>query len=307
MHNPVCPLNRFILDTPIVKTQVNGLQFHVKRDDLIHPELNGNKARKLQHYLNLNSPDITKVISCGGNQSNAMFAISVLARIKHWHFEYYLKKLPDQLSRHPVGNFKLACDNGMEYREVESFPELRSTQDTIAIEHGCSEPGAEIGIAILANEINQWVRAKSLTKCSIFLPSGTGTTAYYLQQHSQWPVYTTPCIGNADFLRKQWSLINSDTRTHPIIISAKKPVRFGQLDINHLNLWKSLQQSTHIEFDLLYDPQGWSALLENRSKLPGEVIYIHCGGLSGNTSMLDRYNHFLSKQHSGMKRIDNAM
>lgn len=278
------------------------MQFYIKRDDLIHPELNGNKARKLQHYLDLNSSDFKAVVSSGGNQSNAMFAISVLARIKHWRFMYYVKKLPDQLNKHPVGNFKLACDNGMAYQEVVIFPELRSRDDTIAIEQGCSGPNAETGIAVLANEINQWVRTKSLPQCSLFLPSGTGTTAYFLQQYTQCPVYTTPCIGNADFLRKQWSRINADETTHPIIISAKKTVRFGQLDINHLNLWKSLQKSTHIEFDLLYDPQGWSALLENRQKLPGEVIYIHCGGLSGNKSMLDRYNYLLSTQNTDINR-----
>lgn len=296
MKKQVSASNGFNFDTPVVKTQINDIQFYVKRDDLIHPELNGNKARKLRHYLKLSNSDIKTVVSCGGNQSNAMYALSVLAKLKHWRFFYYVKKLPSQLINNPVGNFKLACDNGMQYQEVVHFPELQSTPDTIVIEQGCSGSNAEPGIAELAKQINQWVDTNNWQVCSLFLPSGTGTTAYYLQQHTPWPVFTTSCIGNPDFLSKQWNRINADTMTHPSILTAKKQVHFGQLDMNHLRLWQSLQKKTHIEFDLLYDPQGWSALLENRAKLPGEVIYIHCGGLSGNKSMLSRYNHFLSRQ-----------
>jgi 1-aminocyclopropane-1-carboxylate deaminase/D-cysteine desulfhydrase-like pyridoxal-dependent ACC family enzyme len=41
-----------------------------------------------------------------------------------------------------------------------------------------------------------------------------------------------------------------------------------------------------IEFDLLYAPAMWEALLEQTQE---EILYIHSGGVSGNETMLKRY------------------
>jgi len=40
------------------------------------------------------------------------------------------------------------------------------------------------------------------------------------------------------------------------------------------------------EFDLLYAPSMWLALLEETKE---KILYIHSGGVSGNESMLQRY------------------
>ncbi|EFB6881211.1 1-aminocyclopropane-1-carboxylate deaminase/D-cysteine desulfhydrase, partial [Campylobacter coli] len=42
-----------------------------------------------------------------------------------------------------------------------------------------------------------------------------------------------------------------------------------------------------IEFDLLYDMLGLSIALKREWKNP--LLYIHQGGISGNSSMLERY------------------
>ena len=103
-------------------------------------------------------------------------------------------------------------------------------------------------------------------------------------------MYTTPCIGDSDYLRKQWSDLNIRAKRYPSIITTKHHHRFGQLDSQYFAIWTSLAETTGIEFDLLYDPQGWITLLNNRQLLTRNVIYIHCGGISGNQSMLSRYN-----------------
>jgi 1-aminocyclopropane-1-carboxylate deaminase/D-cysteine desulfhydrase-like pyridoxal-dependent ACC family enzyme len=278
------------IDTITVQEQ----QFYIKRDDQLHPVFNGNKARKFLHYLHLQQPQIKSVISFGGNQSNAMMCLSALAKMKHWHFNYYLKKLPEQLKTNPAGNFKIACENGMQYHEASEFPSLHSTSDCIVIPQGGACAEAEYGIRLLADEINQWVDHQQIDDCSLFLPSGTGTTALYLQQHTLIPVYTTPCIGNSDYLQKQWNRLNISAKRYPSIIAPNHQSRFGQPDPQHLAIWKYLLESTGIEFDLLYDPLGWITLLENRHLLTQNVIYIHCGGIAGNQTMLDRYSR-LSK------------
>jgi len=41
-----------------------------------------------------------------------------------------------------------------------------------------------------------------------------------------------------------------------------------------------------VEFDLLYAPSMWLHLLESTNE---DILYIHSGGVSGNGSMLERY------------------
>lgn len=295
MSANLLPHLQFSLNSSIDSVSIQGQQFYIKRDDQLHPQLNGNKARKFLHYLYLHQPQINTVISSGGNQSNAMYALSALAKMKHWRFDYYLKKLPKQLLLNPAGNFKRACENGMHYHEVDQFPLLHSTSESIVIPQGGACAEAEFGIRSLADEINQWVADKQAGNCCVFLPSGTGTTAFYLQQNTSLPVFTTPCIGNAGYLQTQWQGLSSDTTRYPSIIEAEQPARFGQPHPEYFQLWQSLLDKTGIEFDLLYDPPGWLTLLEKRHHLTENVIYIHCGGTTGNQSMILRYNYLCKK------------
>jgi 1-aminocyclopropane-1-carboxylate deaminase/D-cysteine desulfhydrase-like pyridoxal-dependent ACC family enzyme len=293
--------------SPVNSVTVQNHQFYIKRDDQLHPLFNGNKARKFLYYLDAHLPQVTSIISFGGNQSNAMVALSALAKIKHWRFDYYLKKLPQQLRSTPAGNFKTALDNGMQYHEVMQFPLVESTIDNIVIPQGGACRYAEFGIHTLANEINQWAANKKIQNCSVFLPSGTGTTAFYLQQHTSLPVYTTPCIGSSEYLQKQWHNLNFYTKRYPIIIEAQHQSRFGQPNPEYLSIWQHLLDNTGIEFDLLYDPPGWITLLKKRHLLTQNILYIHCGGISGNQSMLYRYQHLCKKTRQNFEFTPNYM
>ena len=67
-----------------------GLSFLLKRDDLLDKEFSGNKARKFHYFLQNDFPQITTLISHGSNQSNAMYSLSVLCKLKKWKFIYYI-------------------------------------------------------------------------------------------------------------------------------------------------------------------------------------------------------------------------
>ncbi|OMO81535.1 Tryptophan synthase beta subunit-like PLP-dependent enzymes superfamily [Corchorus olitorius] len=55
-----------------------GLSFYIVRDDLLHPFVNGNKARKLDGLLPLiEDHDVTDVVTCGGCQSAHAAAVAV--------------------------------------------------------------------------------------------------------------------------------------------------------------------------------------------------------------------------------------
>ena len=120
---------------------------------------------------------------------------------------------------------------------------------------------------------------------SVFLPSGTGTTAYFLQRRLGLAVVTTPCVGDGAYLRRQFAALGPPP--FPRIIDPPFSLPFGRPDPRSHAIWSELLTETGIEFDLLYDPLGWLALLG--AGIEGPVLYLHCGGVEGNPSMLARY------------------
>ncbi len=288
--------------SPVEKISFRGSEFFLKRDDLLHADFSGNKARKFHYFLEHDLPNIQKVISYGSNQSNAMYSLSVLAKVKGWEFEYFVDHIPEYLRKNPVGNYAAALKNGMTVKirslefGVHSSGFRVQDEGILWIEEGGRQKEAEYGIRVLAEEIAAWQIAQGIKHLDIFLPSGTGTTALYLQKalrttHYAPParIYTTPCVGDGEYLRAQFAMLEPDPKFHPTILDLPRKYHFGKLYREFYEIWIELHQHTGVEFDLLYDPLGWLTLLAHREKLNKNVMYIHQGGLLGNESMLPRY------------------
>ena len=56
---------------------------------------------------------IKRVVSYGSSQSNAMYSLSVFAKMKGLEFHYVVSNLNSNLAANPIGNFKFALENGM--------------------------------------------------------------------------------------------------------------------------------------------------------------------------------------------------
>lgn len=289
------PLN---LPSPIQSIFFENKQFYLKRDDLIHADFSGNKARKFHYFLTHSFPHINKVVSYGSAQSNAMYSLSVLAKMKGWVFEYYVDHVADYLQENPHGNYRAALQNGMVLRPAQkTVAELvEGKPDILFIEEGGRQQEAVYGIKILAQEIIAWQRENNIEKLNIFLPSGTGTTALFLQKslltlnaQRSTLVYTTPCVGNKAYLKEQFLMLEEDKVFHPTILCLEKKHHFGKLYRENYEIWLKLQQQTGVLFDLLYDPLGWRTLLVYPEVYSKPTLYIHQGGVLGNESMLRRY------------------
>ena len=268
--------------------------FYVKRDDLLHSDFSGNKARKFYYYLQNDFPDIRKIVSYGSAQSNAMYSLSVLAKMRGWEFAYYVDHIADYLKDNPHGNYAGAIKNGMQIH-VGRVLLIPTNQNILFIEEGGRQKEAEYGIKLLAQEIVDWQKVNNIQELNIFLPSGTGTTALFLQksfvgERTHRPtVFTCSCVGDSTYLKKQFSELESDEKHHPKILSLEKKHHFGKLYRENYKIWLKLQQQTGVVFDLLYDPLGWRTLLAHPEVLNKPILYIHQGGLLGNESMLPRY------------------
>jgi len=277
-----------MINSPLTPFSFRGFDFLVKRDDLLDEDFSGNKARKFYYYFEYlkQNPQIKKIISYGSNQSNAMYSLSVLAKIFNIELEYYVNHIPQYLKQNPIGNYKYTLLNNAKIIENPQIVEelknnkINLDKNSIFIKEGGAVKESQFGIKILADEL------KKYEDYSIFLPSGTGVTALYLQKYFKGKVYTCSCVGDDKYLLKQWQELENDN--YPIIIPKHKKFHFGKLYKENYEIWLELKKAG-IEFDLLYDPIGWQVVMNNLDILGKKIIYIHQGGIKGNESMIQRY------------------
>jgi 1-aminocyclopropane-1-carboxylate deaminase len=273
-----------------------GHSFYLKRDDLLHPDFSGNKARKFHYFLQHNFSDIKSIVSYGSAQSNAMYSLSVLAKMRGWKFDYFVDHIAEYLHDNPHGNYAGALNNGMQVHIGEK-PKISTDTSILFIEEGGRQKEAGFGLKVLAQEIIHWQQENELKELNIFLPSGTGTTALYLQKYlPENTVYTNACVGDGAYLKKQFLELEVNENYHPTILSLDKKHHFGKLYRENYKIWLKLQQQTGVVFELLYDPLGWRTLLAHSEVFTKPTLYIHQGGVLGNESMLPRYERKYKKE-----------
>jgi len=277
------------MNSPISKISLEGRDFYIKRDDLIDPFLAGNKYRKLYTLLQTPLNQFTNIISYGGTQSNAMLAIAAMCKEKNWEFTYYTKPVSQTQKNFSFGNYFNSINLGMKHIEIEqklyrdfiaSLP-LTINNKTFIIDQGGALKEAKEGLQVLAQEI----RDANLTLKSLATPSGTGTTALFLALAlPEFKVYTTPCVGDIEYLKEQMQALHK-IPDNLVVLKPLKKYHFAKPYPEFLNIYKKLLASG-VEFDLLYSPALWEAILSQTNE---EILYIHSGGVSGNESMLQRY------------------
>jgi len=278
-----------MIPSSISSIYLDGREFLVKRDELIDPYLAGNKYRKLYTLLQTPANSLCKIISYGGTQSNAMLAIAAMCKEKKWKFVYYSKPLSQTQKEQKVGNYAIALSLGMNhveiahelYRDFIATLQLNLEEKTFIIDQGGAVKEAKIGLEVLAKEI----REQNPNVKALATPSGTGTTALFLALAlPEYRVYTTPSVGDVEYLKKQMSAL-AKIPDNLVILQPSKKYHFAKPYREFLKIYKVLL-NVGIEFDLLYAPLLWNALLEETQE---KILYIHSGGVSGNESMLKRY------------------
>jgi len=296
------------INSPTQKIKFNKFELFVKRDDLLDKHFSGNKARKFYYFLQNDFPNVKKIISYGSAQANSLYSLSVLSKLKNLSLEFYVKHINSYLKENPHGNYKMALENKAMIVEKDE-EDLNSyikqnlvNEEVLYIEEGGRIKEAEFGIKILAQEVLTWAKEQNIENLKVFLPSGTGTTALFLQKHLPFEVLTVSCVGGSEYLKKQFFSLQEDEKLHPTILQTEKKYHFGKLYKEFYEMHKQLLEETNIEFDLLYDSLGFITLNNyllnyqptnlptyQPTNLP-TILYIHQGGVLGNESMLPRYS-----------------
>ena len=287
-----------LLPSPIQKittrlTKQKDINLFVKRDDLIHDKVSGNKYRKLKYNLTkIKSEGKDHVISFGGAFSNHIHA---LASACYYENMYTIGIIRGELDlENPT--LKYCKSLGMTlipvsrevYRQKEEAPEIQEIisqyPNAVVIPEGGTNHLALYGVKEIIDEINmEEIPAPDY----IVLAAGTGgTTAGLLSSDNLTCKVLSFSALNSDHLEGEILSFVNDKNSDKLEVNTD--YHFGgyaKWNQELLDFIEKFENETNIPLDHVYNGKamyGLMDLIEKEYFKPGtNIMYLHTGGLQG--------------------------
>jgi 1-aminocyclopropane-1-carboxylate deaminase len=293
-HTEIFNLPSQIHKVDIQVFEERGLQVYVKRDDLIHPQISGNKWRKLKYNIEyIQTNKIPGFITFGGAYSNHIYACAALSKLFGIPSIGIIRGDEIQAKNETL---QFAEDCGMllyfvsraSYREKEKSEEIKKIiskhSDFMLIPEGGSNERALLGVHEIIDEILD----REFQFDFICVPAGTGATAAGLLQRMTEINYAAQLIVN-NSLKGDWmeseilqraGLIDSDR------LKVLTDYHFGGYAKSNFILHKFIEEftsETQIQIDHIYNAKlifGLVNLVEKGYFQDiAKILWIHTGGL----------------------------
>lgn len=290
------------------ETRKAGVQLYIKRDDLIHPFVSGNKWRKLKYTLqeakNLGHDTL---LTFGGAFSNHIYSTAAAAKM-HGFKSIGIIRGEETLPLNPTLSF--ALDAGMEihyldrssYRQKDSPELIRQLKEQFGhfylIPEGGSGPLAVKGVSELIAEI-------SFSFDYICTPVGTGSTMAGLIAGAPpaLQVLGFSALRAEGYLEKEVRKLLSRNKHRPLpawhICHDYHFGGYARIDKTLANFITSFESSFAIPLDPVYTSKMFFGLLDLICKGYFEkgktIIALHTGGLQGKAGMQFKIEKLLAQ------------
>jgi 1-aminocyclopropane-1-carboxylate deaminase len=278
-----------------------GLKVFIKRDDLIHPIISGNKWRKLKYLLKqAQAENKIHLVTFGGAYSNHLLATAAAAAklgFKSTGFVRGEEVNNDTLFLCRLHGMNLIFTDRDSYRDKPTLFNKYFSGDTHAffIDEGGASSLAAKGCSELVNELTD-------TYDHVFCACGTGTTAAGiingLSEHKlSTQFHGIPVLKNGAFLRKDIDpYLERPIEYH--LHTAYHFGGYGKVSDGLLEFVKQFVASTGILIDPVYTGKMLYALYDLAAKgnfEPGSrILAIHTGGVWGLLGMKDKFKSQVS-------------
>ncbi len=286
-------LERIIsLPTPLVAlknelTERGRVNLYVKRDDLTHPHISGNKYRKLKYNLiKAKHMGYDRLLSFGGAHSNHVYALSAAAHL--FSFGLTLIIRGDELHKNSGPTLKFASDMGAEliftdrtsYRNKEQLA-LPYLKTHYIIPEGGSNEEAMTGVSEMTDEI-----LEQTIPDYICCAAGTGGTLAGILSNSayQGRVLGVPVLKNGDFIRGEvQKLLKRETLPTLELFTDYHFGGYGKKNTALGDFIENIKASHSIPLEFVYTGKLFFAVFDQISRgfFPenARIVLVHTGGL----------------------------
>jgi 1-aminocyclopropane-1-carboxylate deaminase len=287
-----------LLPSPIQKVEIpfitdRGIQLYIKRDDLIHPKVSGNKYRKLKYnILKIRAEGKYQIITFGGAFSNHIHAFAAACYYEGLKAIGIIRGEIDE--QNPTLRY---CKNiGMElisvsrsaYRDKENSPEIQQIlaryPNAIVIPEGGTNDLALNGVAGIIDEI----RSQDFPNPDyIVLASGTGgTTAGLLSSDSLHSKVLSFSTLNSKHLKSEILQLVKEKNADKLEVNTD--YHFGgyaKWTEGLLRFIDDFERETLVPLDHVYNGKAMYGLMDliQKDYFPSgsTILYLHTGGLQG--------------------------
>lgn len=282
-----------------------GVRLRIKREDLIHPLVSGNKWRKLKGNIRLlDQKGHRGILTYGGAFSNHLHATAAAAHLAGVHAAAIVRGEYDEAN--PTLQFckahgmQLHFVSRSDYRLKEDSTVIQELlaryPDYLPVPEGGSSKVALLGLAELAREIDLLSDVDMVT-----VSAGTGMTAAGLIRYQDVPVRVYSAL-KADYLKDHIAVLAGPAQY--TFVPDYPFGGYGRTTDELIVFINTFFDNTGIPLDPIYNGKALYGIckdIRSGAIAPGSsVMHIHTGGLQG----VEAYNYMAQKatgRHSRKK------
>ncbi|XP_077227981.1 pyridoxal-5'-phosphate-dependent enzyme family protein isoform X3 [Tasmannia lanceolata] len=299
----------------MTENRKNDLYFYVVRDDLLHPLINGNKARKLDGLLPLvEDHSVTDVVTCGGCQSAHAAAVAVSCAERGLRSHLLLRGEQPEI---PTGYNLISTMYGSVSYIARS---LYAQREDMLTKHAYLVAGV-IRLVYFLSQNNLFGKERPL---KIVVDAGTGTTAVGLALGAiclglPWEVNAVMLADTIEGYKRQEKCLIFDFKRlcglehlddalngvdGGIVhwVERTHPRKFGNVLKGEVEMCQQIAQQTGILVDPVYTLAAWehaALLCQQEAEGDAEVVMLHTGGTLGMFGLAQRYTSYFSSMQRG--------
>ncbi|CAH8266772.1 unnamed protein product [Arabidopsis lyrata] len=302
--------------------------FYILRDDLLHPLVNGNKARKLDALLPLlEDHKVTDLVTCGGCQSAHTAAVAVSCAERGLRSHLLLRgEQPDVLTGYNLvstmyGNVQYIPRSRYANREemLRSHAAMVAGEDgsvlwakdiVLILNEGAGDALALLGMFRLVQYFSQDHLLGKKRPVKFVVDAGTGTTAVGLGVAAMslglpWEINAVILADTfenykrhedrliAEFARQFLDSVScSSLDMNQMIkwIDRQHPRKFGKVLEGEVEMCRKIAQETGVLVDPMYTLAAWETATELvLDEKSSIVVMLHTGGTLGMFGLAQRY------------------
>lgn len=280
--------------TLVCKFERPNISIHVKREDLLHPEVSGNKFRKLKYnLLEAKAHGFDTLLSFGGAFSNHIAAVAAAGHLLGFNTigvirgeelenDIHLTLLKNPTLRYAVGKgMKLKFLSREEYRHKSSPVFIESLRSQLGDFFLLPEGGTNSLAVQGCQEILTQEDEKFHTLCC---PVGTGGTIAGLinSAHPSQRIIGFPAL-KGDFLVEEISRYTSNLNWK--LITDYHFGGYGKVSAELINFINDFSSKYHIPLDPVYTGKMFFGIFDlvEKGAFPqnSRILAVHTGGLQG--------------------------
>jgi 1-aminocyclopropane-1-carboxylate deaminase len=278
-----------------------GIRLWVKRDDLVHPTIQGNKWRKLRLLLHdLQAQQVGGLITMGGPFSNHLHAVAAAGQAFGFQTVGLVRGLAADVDNPTLrsvrsAGMRLHTITKQDYNRLLDGHQMEAVQAILAqypkdwwlLPEGGRHDLAVRGCMDIANELlAQTIDYQPLRRIILALPAGTGTTAAGIARaewpHGLWIFAAAPYGVRLDSIS---TLAGRDLPAECRLVDQAGLGRFAELRPEVRAFAEEWAVATGFRLDPIYTAKMmftlWQMLRSGEVPPDTDLIALHTGGLQG--------------------------